>query len=78
MAGAIGDTKNVDLNSASKEELERVGGLGRERAERIAENRPFKSWDDPKRVEGFSDKLIRRPQSGRRHSRRQPVGEGQG
>jgi len=24
----------VDLNSASKEELERVGGLGRERAER--------------------------------------------
>jgi DNA uptake protein ComE-like DNA-binding protein len=34
MAGAIGDAKNVDLNSASKEELERVGGLGQERAQR--------------------------------------------
>ncbi len=35
-----------------------MGGLGRERAQRIVENRPFRSWDDLKRVEGFSDKLV--------------------
>lgn len=58
MAGAIGDAKGVDLNTASEDELERVGGIGRERARRIIENRPLKSWDDLKRIEGFSDKLV--------------------
>jgi competence protein ComEA len=58
MTSAIGDAKGVDLNSASIEELERVGGLGRERAQRIIQNRPFRSWDDLKRIEGFSDKLV--------------------
>lgn len=58
MPGAIGDAKGVDLNTASEEELERVGGLGRERARRIVQNRPFRSWDDLKKIEGFSDKLI--------------------
>jgi len=34
-----------------------VGGLGQERAKRIIENRPYRSWDDLKRVEGIGDKL---------------------
>jgi DNA uptake protein ComE-like DNA-binding protein len=58
MTHAIGDAKGVNLNSASLEELDRVGGLGRERARRIVESRPFRSWDDLKRIEGFSDTLV--------------------
>lgn len=58
MSNAIGNAKNVDLNSASEQDLESVGGLGRERAERIVRSRPFQSWDDVKAIEGFSDKLV--------------------
>lgn len=58
MTSAIGEANGVDLNSATAEELDRIGGLGEERARRIAENRPFRSWDDLKRVEGFSDTLV--------------------
>ncbi|HYZ33937.1 MAG TPA: helix-hairpin-helix domain-containing protein [Crenalkalicoccus sp.] len=58
MSSAIGDAKGVNLNTASVDELERIGGIGRQRAERIVQARPFASWDDLKRVEGFSDKLV--------------------
>jgi DNA uptake protein ComE-like DNA-binding protein len=59
MPGAIGDANGVDLNNASEQDLERVGGLGRDRAQRIVQQRPFQSWDDLKnKVEGFSDKLV--------------------
>jgi DNA uptake protein ComE-like DNA-binding protein len=58
MPGAIGDAKNVDLNKASQQELEQVGGLGPDRARRIIQNRPFNSWDDLRKVEGFSDTLV--------------------
>jgi len=58
MPGAIGDAKGVDLNTASEDELERVGGLGRERATRIIQNRPIKGWDDLRKIDGFSDKLV--------------------
>lgn len=43
---------------ASEEELVSVGGLGHERAQRIVHNRPFRSWDDLKSIEGFSDTLV--------------------
>jgi DNA uptake protein ComE-like DNA-binding protein len=58
MGSAIGNAKGINLNTASEEELERVGGLGRERAQRIVSNRPFRSWDDIKKIEGFSDTLV--------------------
>lgn len=58
MAGAIGDANGVDLNQASQDELDRIGGIGHDRARRIGENRPFRSWDDLKKVEGFSDTLV--------------------
>jgi DNA uptake protein ComE-like DNA-binding protein len=58
MAGAIGNANGVDLNSASEQELERVGGLGRERARRIIDKRPIQSWDDLRDIEGFSEKLV--------------------
>jgi len=58
MPGAIGNAKGVDLNRASREELERVGGLGQDRAERIIRERPIRNWDDLKNIEGFSDTLV--------------------
>jgi DNA uptake protein ComE-like DNA-binding protein len=58
MPGAIGDASGVDLNTASEQQLEQVGGLGRERARRIIQARPLKSWDDLKNIEGFSGKLV--------------------
>ncbi len=58
MPGAIGDAKRIDLNSASQQELERVGGLGQDRARRIINARPLNSWDDVKNIEGFSDTLV--------------------
>ncbi len=58
MPGAIGDAKGVDLNSASQQDLERVGGLGPDRARKIIQQRPIRSWDDLKKREGFSDRLV--------------------
>ena len=58
MSSAIGTANGVNLNKASTEQLEKIGGLGRERAERIVRQRPFQNWDDLKRIEGFSDKLV--------------------
>ena len=58
MTGAIGNAQGVDLNSASAEDLDRVGGLGQDRVRRIIESRPFKSWEDLQRVEGFGGTLI--------------------
>jgi hypothetical protein len=59
MSGAIGDAKGVDLNTASREALERVDGLGRERAEKIIASRPFNDWNEVKDLEGFSETLVR-------------------
>jgi len=58
MTSAIGNARGIDLNKASAEELDRVGGLGHDRVQRIIENRPFRSWDDLKRVEGFGGTLV--------------------
>jgi hypothetical protein len=53
-----GSARGLDLNRASPEELERVRGVGPERAQRLAENRPYRSWEDVERVEGFSHALV--------------------
>jgi DNA uptake protein ComE-like DNA-binding protein len=58
MPGAIGRAQDVDLNRASEQELAEAGGRGPVRARRIVRNRPFRGWDDLKRVEGFSNTLV--------------------
>jgi competence protein ComEC len=58
MAGAIGDAKGINLNEASPDELKRIGGVGEERAQRLVEHRPYKSWEDVKKVEGFNETLV--------------------
>ena len=58
MPGAIGNARGVDLNSANEQELANVGGIGNERAHDIVQHRPFRSWEEVKRIPGFSDTLV--------------------
>lgn len=51
----------VDLNTASKQELMGISGIGEKKADAIIEYRsktPFKSIDDLKNVKGFGGKLF--------------------
>jgi competence protein ComEA len=55
-------TAAVNLNSASKAELETVKGIGPQKADAILEyrkkNGPYKRVDDLKNVSGFGDKSV--------------------
>ena len=52
----------VDLNTATKEQLETVKGIGPSKAEAIIEYRkqhgPFKKVDDLNEIKGFGDKSV--------------------
>ena len=52
----------VNLNTASKDELQAVKGIGPKNADAIIEfrkkNGPFKTVDDLKNVKGFGDKSV--------------------
>lgn len=50
--------KKINLNTADLEDLERVTGLGHTRAQYILEHRPYKDWEEVKKVPGFNDQLI--------------------
>ena len=54
----------VNLNTATRDELVAVPGIGPSKAQAIVEHRkthgPFKSVDDLRNVKGFRDKLIER------------------
>ena len=54
----VRNAKDVALNTASEDELSIEVGLGPERASRIMANRPFRSWDDVKRVEGLTAAIV--------------------
>lgn len=61
----------IDINSASKEQLEALKGVGPVRAEAIVKGRPYKGKDDlvqkkivPKNVyDGIKDQIIARQKS---------------
>jgi competence protein ComEA len=54
--------KNIDLNTATQQELERIQGLGKDHAKKImdfrSQNGPFKGWEDLKRVPGISGEML--------------------
>ncbi len=57
----------VNLNTASKEELDTVKGIGPKKAGAIIEyrkkNGPFRTVDDLKKVPGFGDKSVEKMRS---------------
>jgi len=61
---ALPAQSTVNLNTASRDELVTVPGIGPAKAQAIVEHRkshgPFKSVDDLKQVKGFRDKLVER------------------
>lgn len=52
------DVCSVNINTASKTELEKISGIGPVLAQRIIEARPFYSLSDLKKVEGIGDKTF--------------------
>ena len=63
-AAALPSQSAVNLNTASRDELVTVPGIGPSKAQAIVEHRkthgPFKTVDDLKQVKGFRDKLVER------------------
>ena len=58
--GSAEPTSPLDLNSAARDELMRIPGIGEVTANRIIEARPFKSVDDLDRVYGIGPSTIER------------------
>jgi DNA uptake protein ComE-like DNA-binding protein len=56
--------KSVDLNAASKEELGSLPALSPKLVDALVDNRPFRGWDDIRRVPGFDQNLIEQLQQG--------------
>jgi competence ComEA-like helix-hairpin-helix protein len=50
--------KLVNVNTATRPELEKLPGIGRVLAERIIAGRPYKAVDDLKKVEGMGEKTF--------------------
>ena len=49
-------SKKLDINTAAKEELERIPGIGPVTADEIIAARPFKTADDLRKVKGIGEK----------------------
>lgn len=52
-AAAIPSSEKLDINTATKEQLKKIPGIGDVLSERILAARPFKSADDLKKVHGI-------------------------
>ena len=55
-------SKNLDLNTATDQELSGIQGIGKDHAKKIIEyrnqNGPFKSWEDLKRIPGMPGNMM--------------------
>jgi DNA uptake protein ComE-like DNA-binding protein len=52
------ENRIVDFNAASEEELADLPMVGPDRARTLIQNRPFRSWDDVERLDGFGKGMI--------------------
>jgi DNA uptake protein ComE-like DNA-binding protein len=50
---------DLDLNTASLEELSRIPLLGRERAKAVIAARPFSRWQQVRHLPDFNDDVVR-------------------
>jgi len=51
-------TKQIDINTASKEELAAFPTIGDERAQTLVEQRPFYDWNEIDDLPGFTPTLV--------------------
>lgn len=58
--GTLSEDEPLDLNTASKEDLQQIRGIGEVLAERIIAHRPYESPDDLLRVPGIGPTLLER------------------
>lgn len=56
---ATSKTSKISLNSASKEQLKEIKGVGDVLADAIIKGRPYKSWDDVSKVKGIGDAKLK-------------------
>ena len=54
----VRNAQGVEMNTASEDQLSIEVGLGPERTSRILASRPFRSWDDLRRVEGMTNAIV--------------------
>jgi DNA uptake protein ComE-like DNA-binding protein len=52
------ENRIVDLNTASEEIIADLPMVGQQRARTLMQNRPFRSWDDVARLDGFGPGMI--------------------
>ncbi len=57
-------TRKIDINSATREELESLSGIGPVYAERIIKERPFCKLDDLLNISGIGEKTLERVKEG--------------
>ena len=60
VASADCQNNQININSASSNELEKLNGIGPVYAERIIEGRPFESVEDLVRINGIGEKTLKK------------------
>ncbi|HYG33645.1 MAG TPA: helix-hairpin-helix domain-containing protein [Clostridia bacterium] len=51
-------TAGINLNTASSEELAKLPGIGPDKAWDLMQHRPYRNWEDVKRVPGIHEKAV--------------------
>jgi competence ComEA-like helix-hairpin-helix protein len=54
------ETVNVNINTASMDDLISLPGIGKATAKKIIDNRPYKSLEDLEKVPGIGEKKLKK------------------